>query len=228
MTKITVIMTTYNQAYYIDEAIKSVINQDFDDWQLSIINDGCTDRTQEVVEEFLGDPRIMYILNEENKGQPYSRNMAVKWSEGDYICVLDSDDIMLEGALRRYVEYMDTHPDVDVYVVGAIKLFKDGTEDKYSPLDISNILKFNPFCHQATVVKKECYKQDPKFLRSTDYEMWLRLFYEGKKFVRTEDIVPFVKRRIRDEHPEQVHYHNLALAKWKDKIIEKGLIQEEK
>ena len=93
---ISVIMPLYNNEKYVIEAIKSVINQTYKNWELIIINDASTDNSENVVEKFLEeqvDPRIRFINLEENKGVSFARNLGIKESKGEYISFLDSDDL---------------------------------------------------------------------------------------------------------------------------------------
>ena len=175
------------------------------------------------MKDFSYDIRIRYFYNSKEMGQSFSRNRAVYNARGDYVCILDSDDIMLQNALNNYVTYMDEHKDVDVYSGCAIYSYDDGTEKLRRPWDVTkeNILNFNPLCHQATVVKRHLYRQDIDLVRAADYELWLRLFYEGKKFVL--DKVNFYAKRKDNREPPIGHMsdHYKAINKWKDKILNK-------
>lgn len=88
---ISITIPTYNRAHLISRAINSVIKQDFIDWELIIVDDGSTDNTEEVVDDFLLDPRIHYV-RKVNSGATHTRNVGVENSNGEYITFLDSDD----------------------------------------------------------------------------------------------------------------------------------------
>ena len=92
---ISVIMPLYNNEKYVIEAIQSVINQTYKEWELLIINDASTDNSKNVVQKFLHqkkDNRIIFIDLKENKGVSFARNLGIKKSKGEYISFLDSDD----------------------------------------------------------------------------------------------------------------------------------------
>jgi glycosyltransferase involved in cell wall biosynthesis len=93
VTGISVIMPTFNQCCFISRSIESLILQTFRDWELIIINDGCTDNTEEVLERYLTDPRIHYLKNEENTGLGNSLNIGIHAAKFDFIAYLPSDDI---------------------------------------------------------------------------------------------------------------------------------------
>jgi teichuronic acid biosynthesis glycosyltransferase TuaG len=112
MPKVSVIITTYNRANLIREAVESVINQTFTDWELFIIDDGSTDNTANVVSEFLRDARIKYFMKE-NGGVSSALNWGLKLSTGKYIAFLDSDDKWLPEKLESQVKSLDLHADID-------------------------------------------------------------------------------------------------------------------
>jgi len=103
----SIIMATYNRGFIIDKAIKSVLEQDFKNWELIIIDDGSTDNTFEIVKPFLKDKRIRYIKLPTNKGVNYARNRGLKVATGSYYLPLDSDNQLLKGALKEISEEIE-------------------------------------------------------------------------------------------------------------------------
>ncbi len=103
--KITVFMAAYNSSAYISEAISSVLLQTFKDFELLIVNDGSSDNTVNIIQSF-EDERIRLIHNPENRGLVFTRNRALKEAKGDYIAILDSDDVALPERLDLQHEYM--------------------------------------------------------------------------------------------------------------------------
>lgn len=92
---ISVIMPLYNNEKYVIEAIQSVINQTYEDWELIIINDASTDNSKFIVQKFLEeekDNRLIFIDLKENKGVSFARNLGMRKAKGEYISFLDSDD----------------------------------------------------------------------------------------------------------------------------------------
>lgn len=101
---ISVIMPLYNNEIYIVEAIQSVINQTYKDWELIIINDASTDNSKFIVQKFLEeekDNRIVFIDLKENKGVSFARNLGMKKAKGEYISFLDSDDLWDKNFLNE-------------------------------------------------------------------------------------------------------------------------------
>jgi len=103
-------MAAYNAGNYIAEAILSVINQTWQNWELIIINDCSTDNTASEIARFK-DERIKVFHNEQNEGIVYTRNRALHYSQGKYVSVLDADDVYLPEKLKIQVEFLEQHPD---------------------------------------------------------------------------------------------------------------------
>lgn len=115
--KVTVLMPVYNVALYVAEAIESILNQTYSDFELLIINDGSTDSTSEEVFKF-SDSRIRFVENDQNIGLANTLNRGIDLARGEYIARMDGDDISLPERLRKQVAILDTHPDIDICGAG--------------------------------------------------------------------------------------------------------------
>lgn len=109
---ISVIIPTYNRAHLIKDAIDSVLNQTYQDFELLIIDDYSEDKTKEIVQSY-SDPRVKYLLNNRPKGAQGARNTGLHAARGEWIALLDSDDIWLPAKLEKQVNYI-TNTDKDV------------------------------------------------------------------------------------------------------------------
>ena len=113
--KVSVLMPVYNEEKYISEAIESVLNQTFNDWELIIVNDGSTDNTQKIAEKYTKeDKRITLINHKKNEYKSSALNNGIKYSKGEYICYLDGDDMYLKNKLKFQVNYMEKYPKIDM------------------------------------------------------------------------------------------------------------------
>lgn len=113
MTKISIITPVYNSEKYLEQCIKSVLNQSFEDFEFILINDGSTDLSLEILKKFEAQDSRIKIFNSENKGQGAQRNYALSLSEGEYILFLDSDDWLNIGALEKiYDKFKKDNPDI--------------------------------------------------------------------------------------------------------------------
>ncbi|MBR4690273.1 MAG: glycosyltransferase family 2 protein [Bacteroidales bacterium] len=98
----SIIIPTYNRAAFLPKAIESVLNQTYTDWELIIVDDGSTDNTREVVSQY-NDGRITYIY-QQNAERSVARNNGIAHAKGDYVCFLDSDNVMLPNRLQLLAE----------------------------------------------------------------------------------------------------------------------------
>lgn len=102
---VSIIMPTYNCAKFINETIKSVLNQTYENWELVIVDDCSNDNTEEVVASF-NDKRIKYHRLEKNSGAAVARTTAMKMATGNYMAFLDSDDLWKDNKLEKQLEFM--------------------------------------------------------------------------------------------------------------------------
>ncbi len=108
MIKVSVIIPTYNYAKFIPEAIRSVLDQTFCDFELIIVDDGSTDETREVIKPYLDDARVKYVY-QENKGLSSARNLGITTSRGEYIAFLDADDLWMPEKLQKQVPLLESN-----------------------------------------------------------------------------------------------------------------------
>lgn len=104
---VSIIMPSWNTAEYIEESIKSVINQSYENWELIIVDDCSTDNTDDVVKQFLGDTRIKCLKNEKNCGAALTRNRTLRLAKGERIAFLDSDNLWKPDKLQKQIDFMN-------------------------------------------------------------------------------------------------------------------------
>ena len=112
MTKlpsVSVIIPTYNRAHLVGRAIRSVLDQTFQDFELIVIDDGSIDDTEAIVLDFQ-DPRIHYLRHEVNRGGSAARNTGIRAARGEYVAFLDSDDEWLSEKLELQLNIIETNP----------------------------------------------------------------------------------------------------------------------
>ena len=110
--KISIVMASYNYASIIGEAIESVINQTYRDWELIIIDDGSTDNSVEVIKKYLSDNRIKLYINEKNLGLAKTVRKGIQYSTSDWIAFLESDDKFFPNALEEKVKAISKNADI--------------------------------------------------------------------------------------------------------------------
>lgn len=192
--KVSIIMPVYNGEKYVNKSIKSVLDQNFKDFELIVINDGSTDSTLEKIKLFL-DVRIKVINNNTNLGIQKSLNIGLKKAKGDYIARIDADDIWInKNKLKKQIDFMENNTDYILCGTGAICVDSKGEEifryfKPKSDKDIRNtILSRNCFIHSSVLFRKEIginlggYSEDIKYKHIEDYELWLRMGLIGKMY----------------------------------------------
>jgi glycosyltransferase involved in cell wall biosynthesis len=107
MPTVSVVIPTYNRASRLESTIESVLHQEFEDFEVIVVDDASTDDTEEVVSGF-DDPRVAYVAHERNMGGSAARNTGIEASTGTYIAFLDDDDEWLPGKLREQVDCLES------------------------------------------------------------------------------------------------------------------------
>lgn len=108
---VSVIIPTYNCAYYVSKAINSVLNQTYKNYEIIIIDDGSVDNTKIIIEQYLMYPNVHYIY-QKNKGLAAARNTGIRNSTGEYIALLDADDYWSSQKLEKQMEIFESNPDI--------------------------------------------------------------------------------------------------------------------
>jgi glycosyltransferase involved in cell wall biosynthesis len=110
--RISIITPSFNQAGFLEQAISSVLGQNYNNLEYIVVDGGSTDGSVDIIRKF--DDRIAYWVSEEDRGQTHALNKGLKKATGDIIAYLNSDDFYLEGTLARVAENFSRHPDVDM------------------------------------------------------------------------------------------------------------------
>ena len=112
MAAISVLMAVYNCDKYLREAIDSILNQTWNDFEFIIVDDGSTDNSLQIIKSY-SDPRIKVISYEENKGVAHARNVGLEQSNSEFIAIMDADDVALPDRLKEQYEYLMEHSEID-------------------------------------------------------------------------------------------------------------------
>ncbi|MEY8494230.1 glycosyltransferase family A protein [Lachnospiraceae bacterium 29-91] len=168
---VSVIMPAYNGEKYIGEAIESILNQTYDNFELVIVEDKSTDNTLNVIQKYK-DPRIFLHLNSQNQGIAYSTNLGIAKSKGKYIALLDDDDIATKQRLEWQTSFMEEHDDVDILGGRSAIIDKNGDFLRYdleplrNPKFIKALLLFSneKFANCSAMIRKSFIeKNDLKY-----------------------------------------------------------------
>jgi len=134
---ITIVITCYNKGDYIGQSIESAISQTYSDIEVIVIDDGSTDHSSVVIDEYLDlFPGRFSVIDQENKGVAEARDIAIRSAKGKYIVVLDGDDFLHPRAVQTWYEYAEKHPEHPVVYSNAIRIDEDGkVKGKLQPVN---------------------------------------------------------------------------------------------
>lgn len=183
MPKISVLMPVYNtKEEYLREAIESILNQTYADFEFIIINDGSTNNAQEVILSYK-DERIIYIKNEKNAGPSFAINQGIKIINGEYMVRMDSDDISLPLRFEKQIGFMEKNPQVDIsgtwfskFPQNCLKKMPIGDEE----IKKSLLLSHTPIGGATTIFRKSSMdkfniKYNEEDMIAEDLSLWLQL-----------------------------------------------------
>lgn len=210
--KISVVLTSYNHAKYIGKAIDSVLMQDFEDFELVIVDDCSIDNSEEIVQKF-SDSRIRFIKNEKNLGMVRTVNKGIETARGEYIAHFNSDDLFYsKSKLSKQVEFLDANPEYGAVFTRAQLVddkdqpFKDPKHSYYLKMDQQQnqsryawlgffFYNSNCLCYPSSMVRKSVYENvgtfDPSYTIMQDLDMWIRICKETEIFILEENLTAF-------------------------------------
>lgn len=228
MIEVSVIIATYNYGKFILEAIESVFQQTFINWELIIVDDGSADGTSDIVKPYLSSNKVKYIF-QENKGLSIARNVGIKASSGKYIQFLDADDLIHHEKLKIQSQYLENHKEVDV-VLSDYFLFEE-KRDKiiFTPPSLKdiknikiNILKGNFIVVNSPLSRKKAIEAiggfDETLKNTEDWDLWLRMISSGMVFGHVNERLAFVR-----VHPNRMSLNRLRMFVGRYTVIKKNL-----
>ncbi len=239
--KVSVIIPTYNREKQIGRAIRSVLSQTYEDYELIIVDDGSTDHTKEIVEQFMDD-RIQYICLETNRGACYARNVGIQSSQYAYIAFLDSDDEWMPDKLRLQMEKILNSPqNVGLVYCRMSGIQRNGTNRYYTPAyecpedllegDMFRFLLWRNFIGTPTMlIRKECLEEVGGFKESLpclqDYELVLRIAKEWQIGFVDEVLVEVYKtdNSLSTRVAERLVVQCYLISKYRREMTEFGIL----
>jgi glycosyltransferase involved in cell wall biosynthesis len=190
-TTVSVIMAVYNGERYLREAVESILAQTYPDFEVIIIDDGSSDASAGMLEEFARRDDRVRLVRQENIGLTRTLNKAIELSGGELLARMDADDIAMPDRLRRQVEFMQQHPRV-VLLGGAYELI-DGRGRLLTritpPLDDQPLQELalagrTPICHPLAMMRRDAVLKtggyDESLKVAQDLDLWLRLGEVGE------------------------------------------------
>ena len=187
---VSIVMPMYNAQRFIVDAIESVQKQDYDNWELLVVNDGSTDEGEKVVADLASQDARIKLINKPNGGVASARNAGIEAARGQYIAFLDSDDKWLEGKLSKQLSYLQegcTEGERKQFCYGATSFMtEDGTPlDKWWPVpklvDYKKLLHANVIPCSSVLIDRTGLQ--PFYMPNQgheDYATWLTVLRDNK------------------------------------------------
>lgn len=215
---ISVVMATHNRERYLSEAIESILNQTYKNFEFLIVNDASTDDTACILNFYsIRDKRIRIFTNPIKYGISKSRNLAIKYARGKYMAVMDDDDIAMSKRFEIEKDFLDKHS--EIAVVGTdIEVFSSGEPTSSNttfwkkswvlPMNYTQsailMISRNYICHSSTLIRLSFLKQyqilyNEKLFTGVDYDLWMQILLKAGKICN----LPSILQRYR-VHPASI------------------------
>lgn len=231
MAAISVLMAVYNCDKYLREAMDSILNQTWGDFEFIIVNDGSTDNSLQILKEY-SDKRIKIITYEENKGVAHARNVGLEHCTSEYVALMDADDIALPDRLKLQYEYLMEHREIDGVYAKFRNLDVDGRliegeqpNAYYNYRYVKAIMIFENTVANLTavfrrqIVEEYQLKYDESCKIASDYRFWIDYLKYGK-IVGIDKVLCYYRLRhhslynnaplsVKKESEEQMIKYNL-------------------
>lgn len=203
---ISVVMSVYNGEKYLDEAIESILNQTYRDFEFIIINDGSTDKSLEIIEKYKKQDKRIVLISRENRGLIASLNEGIKKAKGKYIARMDADDISLPTRFEEQIKYIKKN---ELDICGSHFIFIDETGKYLDSRVVSTndklvqviLTRSVPFAHGSVIFKKDFMTRYKlvygltNYLKAEDYALWIQFYEKGAKFGNVDQFL-FLYRDI--------------------------------
>lgn len=194
---ISVVMPVYNAQKYLDEAIQSILNQTYKNFEFIIINDGSSDESLNIIQKYKKQDERIVLINRQNKGLVYSLNEGIKISKGKFIARMDADDVSFNNRLELQLKFM-LENDLDICGGDFVYMDENGgdisisivakTKDEIA-IAMTNTIAF---AHPSVMIKKEFLLKNNLLYRdkkAEDIDLWARMYNCGAKFGNVNAIV---------------------------------------
>ena len=228
--KISILMGIYNCASTLNEAIDSIIEQTYPNWEFIICDDGSQDNSYEIAKEYeKADPeRFMVIKNSENKGLNATLNRCLKIATGEYVARMDGDDLCDPTRFQKEADFLNRHPEYAIVSTHMTTFDEEGDWGCIRTMEYPQVKDFPThvpmFCHAPCMIRRSAfldvkgYTEDKRLLRVEDYHLWYKFYAKGYIIFRNRYIkcvmteMRYIEERRRQDLMEYM-LHLLGL-KW--------------
>ena len=208
MSKVSIVLPTYNAARFLHECVESCLNQTYKDIELICVDGGSTDGTLEIIHEYMAkDPRISLINQPANSGRlPGALNIGFAHSTGAFLTWMQADSLYAPHAIETMKQYLDEHPDVDFVYANIWIIDSHGKVIRERPLDEPEGLKRTNIVGYCHLWRRKVYEvigdHNEKAFLAEDYEYWLRI-YSKFKMQRCNEFLYYWR-----QHPDSLTFND--------------------
>lgn len=236
---ISVILPVFNAERFLRQAVDSVLNQNFKNFELIIINDGSSDASEDIIRSYLDD-RIVIINNEVNLGLIKSLNKGVEIAKGKYIARMDADDVCMPMRLKKQYDFLERNNSVDIcgtwaYLIDRYGIRNGRIKNPCGQALISCLLFFTcPILHPSVMGRSDIFrkfKYDEKAVHIEDFELWNRMSRSGVGFDNIPEFL--MEYRWHDTNISvlnaqwQMEMKNAILHSQVEELVGRGVSEEE-
>jgi len=228
---ISVIMAVYNAQDHLHQSIESILNQSFKDFELIIINDGSTDESLKIINQFKKKDNRIKIINQKNFGLTKSLNIGANMAQGEYILRQDADDYSVQDRFQKQIDYLKKN---NLVALGSncINLYNNNAKTIWGHFNDQEIKKIiylrPPFAHGTSIFRRDFFFKagmyNEKYYTSQDFDLWIKISKYGKismlkerlvfRYINKKSISQNKKfRQFYDSFKIRLH-HNTGLGKF--------------
>ena len=195
--KFSIVIPTYNRAHIISKSLDSIFSQTYSNWEIIVVDDASTDNTKEIVAGYIPKGNVHYVVNEKNSERSYSRNRGMMLATGDFVTLLDSDDILYPHCLQKTADFVASHPDTVFFhclyeILG--EDYQPKRRDYFPPVTnpfkaiskcnfISNIGAF----YRKDMLRDIKFDENPVIIGTEDYDFVLNMLLHTGKVDRVNE-----------------------------------------
>ncbi len=192
---VSVLMPMHNEEKHVGEAIESILNQTYENFEFLIIDDGSIDKSPEIVLSYK-DPRIQYLKNKKNIGISNTLNRGLTLAKGKYIFRMDADDLSLPTRMEKQVQFMEAHPGIGLCGTNVLLFGTTNKEFKYYQHDKeirTNLIAHPSISNGAMILRKSVLQKldkwfDPQMDSAEDHDLWERMSHHTK-FANLQEVL---------------------------------------
>lgn len=208
--KVSVLIPVYNSALFLNDAVQSILNQTYTNFELILLNDASTDNSEEIIKAF-ADSRIQYYTNQKNLGISESRNKLLDLAQGEYLVIMDHDDISLPTRLEKQVRFMNANPEVAMLGTWGELFCRTKPRSVFEKLKkhfinlgwvwcqpknpaLKDMAEGNPVMHSSSMLRKSALLKhnihyNPEYSPAEDFDLCRQILEAGLKLANLQEIL---------------------------------------